>query len=101
MKTEKKILLNSAMFICKLTGMTVVCMQLLVNATALAFGRDPSKEQYIPSNLREHPIQCFEDKELRPFPTAKGTSKRLKALKKTERLQLYCDCNMPDTHTNY
>ena len=38
--------------------------------TALAFGRDPLKEQYIPSKLREHLIQCLENKEMRPFPTA-------------------------------
>ena len=73
----------------------------IANATALAFRLDPSKEQYIPSKLREHLIQCLEDKEMRPFPTAKGTSKRRRALKKAERLQLYCVFNMPDTHTNH
>ena len=71
----------------------------IANETALAFGRDPLKEQYIPSKLREHLIQCLENKEMRPFPTAKGTSKRRKAIKKTENLQLYCVCKMPDTHT--
>ena len=68
--------------------MTLVCMQL--RSTALAFGRDPSKEQYIPSKLREHLIQCLDNKEMRPFQTAKGTSKRRKAIKKTGNLQLYC-----------
>ena len=34
--------------------------------------------------LREHHIQCLEGKEMRPFPTAKGTSKRRKAIKKIE-----------------
>ena len=73
----------------------------IANATALAFGRDPSKEQYIPSKLREHLLKCLEEKEMRLFPTAKGTSKRRKAIKKIENIKLYCVCNMPDTHTTY
>ena len=64
----------------------------IANTTAIAFGRDPSKEQYIPSKMREHLIQCLDGKEKRPFPTAKGTSKR-------QNLQLYCVCKMHETHT--
>ena len=71
----------------------------IANATALAFGRDPSKEQYIPSKLREHLIQCLENKEMRPFPTAKGTSKRRKAIKKTKKLAvILCLQNAWHTH---
>ena len=73
----------------------------IANATALAFGRNPSKEQYIPSKLREHLLKCLEEKEMRLFPTAKGTSKRRKAIKKIEKIKLSCVCNMPDTHTTY
>ena len=62
----------------------------IANATALAFGRDPSKEQYIPSKLREHLLKCLEEKEMRLFPIAKGTSKRRKAIKKIEKIKLYC-----------
>ena len=57
----------------------------IANATALALGRDPSKEQYIPSKLREHLMKCLEEKEMRLFPTAKGTNKRRKAIKKIEK----------------
>ena len=60
----------------------------IANATALAFGRDPSKEQYIPSKLRKHLIQCLEDKEMKPFPTAKGTSKRRKASEKDRKITI-------------
>ena len=100
-KTEKKILKAKFSNVYMQTNGNDCGLYAIANATALAFGRDPSKEQYIPSKLREHLIQCLENKEMRPFPTAKGTSKRRKAIKKTENLQLYCVCKMPDTHTNY
>ena len=100
-KTEKKILRAKFSNVYMQTNGNDCGLYAIANATALAFRLDPSKEQYIPSKLREHLIQCLEDKEMKPFPTAKGTSKRRKALKKTERLQLYCAFNMPDTHTNH
>ena len=100
-KTEKKILKAKFSNVYMQTNGNDCGLYAIANATALAFGRDPSKEQYIPNKLREHLIQCLENKEMRPFPTAKGTSKRRKAIKKTENLQLYCVCKMPDTHTNY
>ena len=101
MKTEKKILKAKFSNVYMQTNGNDCGLYAIANATALAFGRDPSKEQYIPNKLREHLIQCLENKEMRPFPAAKGTSKRRKAIKKIENLQLYCVCKMPDTHTNY
>ena len=83
-KTEKEILKVKFSNVHMQTNGNDCGLYAIANATALAFGRDPSKEQYIPSKLREHLIQCLEDKEMRPFPTAKETSKRRKALKKTE-----------------
>ena len=88
MKTEKKILkILKAKFsnVYMQTNGNDCGLYAIANATALAFGRDPSKEQYIPSKLREHLIQCLENKEMRPFPNAKGTSKRRKAIKKKDR----------------
>ena len=46
-------------------------------------------------------MNYLEDKEMRPFQTAKGKGKRRRAIKNTENLILCCVCNMPDTHTNY
>ena len=83
-KTEKKILKAKFSNVYMQTNGNDCGLYAIANATALAFGRDPSKEQYIPIKLREHLIQCLENKEMRPFPTAKGTSKRRKAIKKTE-----------------
>ena len=85
-KTEKKILKAKFSNVYMQTNGNDCGLYAIANATAQAFGRDPSKEQYIPSKLREHLIQCLENKEMRPFPTAKGTSKRRKAIKKDRKL---------------
>ena len=89
-KTEKKILKAKFSNVCMQTNGNDCGLYAIANATALAFGRDPSEEQYIPSKLREHLIQCLENKEMRPFPIAKGTSKRRKAMKKIEYTVILC-----------
>lgn len=40
----------------------------IANATAIAFGRDPSKEVYQQSLMRNHAITCFEQKKMELFP---------------------------------
>ena len=87
-KTEKKILRAKFSNVYMQTNGHDCGLYAIANATALAFGRDPSKEQYIPSKLREHLIQCLEDKEMRPFPTAKGTSKRRKTNQKDGKFKI-------------
>ena len=74
-KTEKKILKAKFSNVYMQTNGNDCGLYAIANATALAFGQDPSKEQYIPSKLRDHLFQCLENKEMRPFSTAKGTSK--------------------------
>ena len=53
-KTEKKILKVKFSNVYMQTNGNDCGLYAIANATALAFGRDPSKEQYIPSKLREH-----------------------------------------------
>ena len=84
-KTEQKVLKVKFSNVYMQTNGNDCGLYAIANATALAFGRDPSKEQYIPSKLREHLLKCLEEKEMRLFPTAKGTSKRRKAIKKIEK----------------
>ena len=69
------------------------------NATSLAYGRDPSTQSYVPRMMRQHLIGCFENRNIKPFPTATG--KRRKSIKKVIDLPVYCICKMPDTHTVY
>ena len=71
----------------------------IANATALAYGRDPSTQSYVPRMMRQHLIGCFENRNIKPFPTATG--KRRKSIKKVIDLPVYCICKMPDTHTVY
>ena len=40
----------------------------IANATAIAFGRDPSKEAHQQSLMRNHVIPCFEQKKMVLFP---------------------------------
>ena len=42
----------------------------IANATALAYGRDPSTQSYAPIMMRQHLIGCLENRRIKPFPTA-------------------------------
>ena len=69
-KKEKKILKVKFSNVYMQTNGNDCGLYAIANTTALAVGRDPSKEQYIPSKLREHLMKCLEGKEMRLFPTA-------------------------------
>ena len=71
-KTEKKILKAKYINVYMQTNENDSGLCAIANATALAFGPDPSKEQYIPSKLREHLIQCLDNKRNEAFPDRKG-----------------------------
>ena len=73
----------------------------IANATALAFGRDPSTQVYIPRLMREHLIKCLENRHLEPFSVTKGSKSRRKITKTVLEIPLYCTCKMPDTRTLY
>ena len=70
----------------------------VANATALAYGRDPTTHVYIPRMMRSHLYKCFENKHIEPFPMA-NTKAKQKKQKKVFDVPLYCVCNMPDTRT--
>ena len=71
----------------------------IANATALAFGKAPSRELYIQSKLSEHLIQCLKDIEMRPFPTAKVTSKKTNCYQNDRKLAvILCLQNSRQTH---
>ena len=73
----------------------------IANATALAFGRDPSTQVYIPRLMREHLIKCLENRHLESFSVTKGSKSRRKIIKTVLEIPLYCTCKMPDTRTLY
>ena len=73
----------------------------IANATALAFGKDPSTQVYIPRLMREHLIKCLENRHLEPFSITKGSSSRRKVIKRVFEVPVYCTCKMPDTRTLY
>ena len=72
----------------------------IANATALAFGRNPSTQTYIPKLMRFHLYKCLENKQLELFPITSSKPKR-KPHKKEFDVPLYCLCHMPDTRTLY
>ena len=59
----------------------------VANATALAYGRDPTTQVYIPRMMRSHLYKCFENKHIEPFPVANTKAKR-----KSKRKCLMCLC---------
>ena len=60
----------------------------IANATALAYGRDPSTQSYVPRMMRQHLIGCLKNISIKPFPTVTG--KRRKSIKKVIDLPVYC-----------
>ena len=69
------------MFLCKQMGMTVAYLYAAANAIALAYGRDPTTQVYIPRMMRSHLYKCFENKHIEPFPVANTKAKRKKQKK--------------------
>ena len=82
-KTENKILKAKFSNVYMQTNGNDCGLYAIASATTLAFGRDPSKEQLIPSNFREYLIQYREDKEMIP-------SQPQRAKVNNERLSYQC-----------
>ena len=74
-------------------------VQAIANATALAFGRDPSTQVHSPRLMREHLIKCLENRHLEPFSVTKGSKSRRKTIKTVLEVPLNCTCKMSDTRT--
>ena len=72
----------------------------IANATALAYGKDPTTQIYIPKLMRQHLFTCLENKHLTPFPTT-NSKRRRQPVKAEKDVPLYCVCKMPDTNTVY
>ena len=63
-------------------------------ATSLAFGDNPSSENYNASRLRIHLSDCLEKGIMERFPTL-VISRSLRCRKKTASVELFCTCRMP------
>ena len=66
----------------------------IATATALCEGQDPVLYVYDQQRMRAHLLKAVEMKALHSFPS-KRTRQR-KAHYKRERLQVYCECRLPD-----
>ena len=70
-------------------------------ANALAFGRDPSTQVYIPRLMREHLIKCLENRHFEHFSITKGSKSRGRVIKTVLEVPVYCTCKRPDARTLY
>ena len=66
-------------------------------ATELVYERDPCKAYFLAKEMRGHLIQCFNKKEITPFPVKRerriGFGGRIR---KSAQEKVYCDCRMPN-----
>lgn len=63
-------------------------------ATDLAFGNDPASFNYEQGALRTHFVNCISNDELVPFPKEVIGYTR----PKTESINIYCSCRLPDNY---
>lgn len=66
-------------------------------ATALLFGQDPSRIEFVTSVMRQHLNSCLKKGELTPFPETRSTltfnSRRIST---TMKIKVYCVCRRPE-----
>ena len=67
----------------------------IANATALAFGLNPSEYVYDATQLREHFIKCCSEKKMEPFPFIDMRRCRNWRSSRRYRYKLFCSCKMP------
>ena len=67
----------------------------IANATALAFGLNPSELVYDQSDLRSHFILCCLNKKIQPFPFIQSRKCRNWRPSSYLKCPLYCKCKMP------
>ncbi len=67
----------------------------IANATALAFGLNPSEFVYDQSDLRSHFILCCLNKKIEPFPFIQSRKCRNWRPSSYLKCPLYCKCKMP------
>ena len=65
--------------------------------THIAFGLDPANCEFKQTELRDHLVQCFEDKKMSPFPYI-SKERRTNAAKLIE-ITVYCYCRCPNDGT--
>lgn len=63
--------------------------------TSLAYEEDPTIIKYEQEEMRDHLLECFDKKELLPFPSKKRR-KVLKSELKSETFKIFCSCRLPE-----
>ena len=61
--------------------------------TALAHGQDPSTLIFNQGAMRQHLLQCLEEKKMVPFPTVRM---RRAGIPQTITVEVFCSCRCPD-----
>lgn len=97
MKTRRRTLRFEIMNIQMQENLNDCGLYAIAHATELTYKRDPCKASFKGSEMRDHLMQCFEKKELTPFPLKKerriGFSGRIR---KSIPEPIYCYCRMPN-----
>jgi hypothetical protein len=64
--------------------------------TSIAYSQDPTTVTYDQDEMRSHILNCFEKKNLLPFPSKERRRKLSSNVLKTETFKIYCYCRLPD-----
>ncbi|KAJ8050155.1 Chromatin remodeling protein SHL [Holothuria leucospilota] len=73
----------------------------IANATALAFGEDPSEVTFLKSEMRAHLLKCFKNKRIQMFPHTKKRRTEESPIQKSERVTIHCTCRMQASGFQY
>ena len=65
----------------------------VANATALCHGLDPTTLVYDEKQMRKHLLACLTTRNFDPFPVVHKN--RPKAAISSQKVDLFCNCNMP------
>ena len=65
-------------------------------ATALVFGKRPENYYFNQNEMRFHLLRCFEKRKMELFPTVRERKLRGNLITKTDIIEVYCICRMPE-----
>ena len=78
------------------TGSYCFGLYAIANATALAYGLDPTQCNYDQMKMRRHFYQCLNEGEMKCFPMKNSSLVRSGGIKSEDIIEVYCHCRLPE-----